>query len=193
MPASRDSRSTASTIEFTTGTVLYDALNLNLALGPDPVHELALLIQIALELFEFLDDALNTLTEARPNQVLIDLLDLRLLTGLRAAQRRQLNERVPERDGDRNGATRMCDPSAVDQAKCLYFLRKRLGMRATSAFTLLWSSRKFVSHPSFQCLVDLSSWLNTKAILAVAWFTRKLRKLSSSTPTSGIRSRTRFR
>ena len=58
---------------------LDDAVNLRLALGPQPRHGLAFLVQVALHLLEPLDDGLDSLPESRTGQVLVDQFHLGLL------------------------------------------------------------------------------------------------------------------
>ena len=96
------------------------ALDLTFALGPESGHELALLIEIFLELFELLDDSFDTLAKSRSGQMLVhlsrstvpktrrlyeeriaDAVDVRSVAHLRHDLHRQFGADVPLEDRSR--------------------------------------------------------------------------------------------
>ena len=66
---------------------------------------------------EFLDHGFDALAEFHAGQILVDLLHLRFLALLDKPRVGKLDQGLPQRHGDGQGATRVSDPNVVDQVE----------------------------------------------------------------------------
>ena len=67
--------------------------------------------------FEFLDYGFDALAELQPGQILVDLLHLRFLAVLNKPRVGKLDQGLPQRHGDGQGAAWVSDPNVVDQVE----------------------------------------------------------------------------
>ena len=101
------------------------AAELLLALGPQPHHGLALAIEVGLHVGEFFDDGVDAVTEAGAGQVGVHHLHLGLLAFLRLAAGGDVDQRLPECDGERDREAGLRDPDVVNEVEGLDFLGQR--------------------------------------------------------------------
>ena len=66
---------------------------------------------------EFLDHGFDALAEFHAGQILVDLRHLRFLALLDKPRVGKLDQGLPQRYGDGQGATRVSDPNVVDQVE----------------------------------------------------------------------------
>lgn len=71
-------------------------VDLHLAFGPLPSHELAFVIEVLAHVVELLNHRFHALAEFGPGEIAIDLLHLRLLPLLRQPRTVELDQHLPE-------------------------------------------------------------------------------------------------
>src|SRR6202030_161138 len=89
------------------------APELLLALSPQPRHGGALAIEVGLHVGELFHDGLDAVAEARAGEVRIHHLSLGLLTFLRLSAGGDVDQRLAERDSERNRESRLRYPDIV--------------------------------------------------------------------------------
>ena len=111
LPAMPCRSPTIPTVEFD------NRQDLRLSLRPLLAHKLPLPVEVFAHVVEFLDHGFDALAEFHAGQILVDLLHLRFLALLDKPRVGKLDQGLPQRHGDGQGATRVSDPNVVDQVE----------------------------------------------------------------------------